>query len=299
MNKEDTIFIGEIKEHLSEAGGNRPQSKRKVHRFIRWLGTGTGLMVTVKTIALVTVTGLLIGLMGSYLVTQEMSINVGGGQAPSILIDDIELTDPTYNMPMDTFSDDILLPDETEDFVHTFSSPAWDGNWTVYWDIDQDMTWFDDINSPYYGYYFHTLNETGAPINSINVLRGTTVSVTFRHQLDKHFQTIGNDTIPFKLILNVEPFNFPPAGHNFSVTLPWAIWTTYDAINLSEIIDNENDPLTITAIQPDTSLIMIRITNNKIELYTGSGSSFYDVPIWFDVSDGTSTIRLFVFCSKN
>ena len=198
------IFIGEIRQHLSQAAPTtRPKRGRRIARLLGFGGGGVGLL---KALIILTVTAALISTMiGTYLVSQTDEITLEGRLSYDLFIDDVPMGADDYAMPPDTFTDDKLTWGETEIFTHTFYSPPNNGNFSV--TIDQSwQTWLNNPAHEFYGYEFKCLDETDTEITHFTVMTGQTARVIkFVHTLDVHFAATPNP-LPYALVLEVEEY---------------------------------------------------------------------------------------------
>lgn len=290
MNKD--IFVGEIRQHLSQAAPTtRPKRGRRIARLLGFGGGGIGLL---KTLIILTVTAALISTMiGTYLVTQTDEITLEGRLSYDLFIDDVPMGADDYAMPPDTFTDDKLTWGETEIFTHEFYSPPNNGNFSV--TIDQSwQTWLNNPAHEFYGYTFVCLDETDTPITHFTVMTGQPARVIkFKHYLDLHFAATPNP-LPYALTLEVEEYGVMAVDdtHNTGGTT-----ITYADVMANDI-NHTGSAMHITAVTQveGQSAILLTIVNDTIEVYVyptvlpGTYTATYTITAGSASDIGTLTI---------
>jgi hypothetical protein len=237
---------------------NQPTKKaghKKPHMYTKRLGKLSPIGIILA--ACFIVGAVLLGIQASYLVIKQQNIQTEGATF-EVYWDGEQLTTSTYNAPEDQFTDNKLIPGETETFTHTVSSPITDGNWEFYWNNEADMTWFHTPLHEFYGYYFRTTDNANQDINNMVVMHGENKTIKFIHSLDTHFQYTANP-IPFKLQLHICPFVQAPEANDDNYGFPMG---TTDVV--LHVLENDLDysgGLNITStsqgtISPDGQTIL-------------------------------------------
>ena len=293
MNKKQE-FIGEIRQHLSDAGGKKPRHFKRTRTLSKTLSI-PGVLI----ISSILVLGALVGFIWqSYTLQIEGNINVTGSieEAISLYYDDVQLTGT--EMTITEMDYDVLNPGDDYTVSHTFEST---GNRAF--DIEVDLQFPDnsDPESLWYGFDIWVL-EAGTDVNltDFTVMPSSVYTFDIRYRVHTLFEEPVVD-FPFSLVFNIILANLPPTANGFSVTIPYAATAYYNVIVLSGATDPEGDPVTVKAIQQDSPLITAAVVNSThISLYSGSGSPFYNTPVWCDLEDTAgNTVRITILVSKN
>lgn len=289
MKTNNEVFIGEIKQHLSDATLPRPKRTKRLARII---GAGGGLTGLAKGLIVMTATAMLISTMvGTYLVSQKDNIELVGRLSYDLWVDGVPIGGDSLAMTPDVFTGDNLSWGETETFIHSFYSPPHNGNFSVV--INQSwQTWLYPVEIPeheFFGYRMYCLDELDNEITSFEVMTGEPArEIKFCHSLDAHFAST-NSKLPYNLSLSVSEYNAPPIVFNDTISVGYHASATID-VCLNDI-DPEGDPLHIVGFQPDPhgQINLVKLNDHEMQVTNDYGSSGSFL-CWVDIGDSSGHV---------
>lgn len=240
---------------------------------------------------IVLVAGLLVGavLLGTifslYTGNQAGDVEVEGVE-PRIYWDGSTVSEETWSIPMDSFSNSKIVAGETEIFTHTLEiTDSYDPtfyNALLSFDYSAMSDIFTDPLNEFYGYYLDVLDSTDTSIIDEDVViepGSGPVTIKIVHELDPDFLDTDN-LLPFDFnILISEAPNYDP----IAAVLTGYTWS-FDSTNVFDIptiCDDENInaiDITSVSLSSDPSgqcsvQIIGTYPNEEIELTTGHATS--------------------------